>query len=231
MWLNKASINHALIMKYKVTLLNACPHHIVIDDLFDKTKLNEVVKVLQAPQGWQTQKHTYNALYVSNQQWQNASKSERFVKRDIWQRELAHCVEVNATMAQDFLSFLRKDEFMHLLSSIFDEQLTDINVARPALNTNYFRLNANDFVRKHADDSPGRVVCMLLYLNNDWRDTDGGELVFLGDDGNTVNIAPLFNRCVLFDPSSTGAEHWVNTVKATSSHPYRYNVTSWYWSE
>jgi Rps23 Pro-64 3,4-dihydroxylase Tpa1-like proline 4-hydroxylase len=73
---------------------------------------------------------------------------------------------------------------------------------------------------------------MLLYLNEDWQSDQGGELVFSGKDDNPVHIAPFFNRCVLFDPSSAGSEHWVKALSAeTNTRHYRYNVTSWYWSE
>ncbi len=77
-----------------------------------------------------------------------------------------------------FLAFLRSEKFMSLLSRIFNVRLTDIHVADPNINTNYFRLSPNDFVEQHADDSPGREVCMLLYLNKNWRYNAGGELVF-----------------------------------------------------
>lgn len=70
---------------------------------------------------------------------------------------------------------------------------------------------------------------MLLYLNKDWDSAAGGELEFSGTNENPVTIAPLYNRCVLFDPSSDGSEHWVRPV--TDSTAFRYNVTSWYWTE
>ena len=104
-------------------------------------------------------------------------------------------------------------------------------MADPEINTNYFRLSANDFVRQHADDSPGREVCMLLYLNKKWNNNRGGELVFKGKRGESINIAPLYNRCVLFNPSSEGSEHSVETLNPEYPDEYRYNVTSWYWSE
>lgn len=138
--------------------------------------------------------------------------------------------------AADFLTFLRSDEFMLLLSRIFRVTLTDKNVAKPEVNTNYFRLGKQDFVNQHADDSPGREVCMLLYLNKNWQPELGGELVFQGKNNQPVVIPPLYNRCVLFDPSSEGAEHWVKAVTADAgsnddANQYRYNITSWYWSE
>jgi len=131
--------------------------------------------------------------------------------------------------------------------AIFNVQLTDENVAETLVNTNYFRLNTTDFVEQHADDSPGREVCMLLYLNRGWDERLGGELVFSGEEHQEpIAIAPLFNRCVLFNPSSKGSEHWVEKMKVSAvggvdgvghvrhgvndMSQYRYNVTSWYWS-
>jgi Rps23 Pro-64 3,4-dihydroxylase Tpa1-like proline 4-hydroxylase len=70
-----------------------------------------------------------------------------------------------------------------------------------------------------------------LYLNKNWQTNAGGELVFLGKSDNPLSISPLFNRCVLFDPSSEGSEHWVASLNPKNTAQYRYNVTSWYWSE
>ncbi|RVU35372.1 2OG-Fe(II) oxygenase [Rheinheimera riviphila] len=247
MWLNQQHIAAPAIRAYRKALLHSTPHHLVIDQLFDPVKLLEVSRILQQEQGWQTQQHTYSALYVDEAKWQKTPAAQRFVQRDLWQRtafagsnnidiQSAGTENVLATPtitnpALAFLQFLRGAEFMALLSRLFRVQITDIHVANPELNTNYFRLGAKDFVNQHADDSPGREVCMLLYLNEHWHDTQGGELVFSGKDDHPVYIAPLFNRCVLFDPSSEGAEHWVNPVRGESGSPYRYNLTSWYWSE
>ena len=237
MWLNDQQVSNVAISHYRQSLLRACPNHIVIDGLFNEAKLDEVVKVLQQPDHWKTQQHTYSALYVNSAQWQNTNQDERFVQRDVWLRDVEPD-HVSVNVAQGFLSFLRGDEFMLFLSRIFNVQLTDINVAEPDINTNYFRLAPTDFVEQHADDSPGREVCMLLYLNKQWSSKAGGELSFLGakenendDNGKPITIAPLYNRCVLFDPSSKGSEHWVEKLHAEYAGQYRYNVTSWYWAE
>lgn len=231
MWLNQEQTIDSAIRAYRESLLNASPNHIVIDNLFDSAKLDEVMSVLHKTKYWQTQKHTYSALYVDKSQWLNASKDERFVSRDVWQGEALNSNTDSADIAQEFLSFLRGNEFMSLLSRIFNVTLTDINVAKPEINTNYFRLSATDFVHQHADDSPGRVACMLLYLNKEWSKKAGGELIFLGKHDKPISIAPIYNRCVLFDPFSKGSEHWVNAVTSEDANIYRYNVTSWYWSE
>ncbi len=119
---------------------------------------------------------------------------------------------------------------MSLLSRIFDVQLTDINVAKPVINTNFFRLTADDFVNQHAGDSPGWEVCMLLYLKKLWNN-NGGVLVFMGKADYPIKIAPIYNRCVLFNPFSKGSEHWVRPMVHDDTVKYRYNVTSWCWSK
>lgn len=231
MWLNNEQISESAIAAYRASLLGSCPNHIVIDNLFDEAKLNDVMTVLQQPSRWQTQKHTYDALYVDEVQWQNARSDQRFVQRDVWQRDAVSANNSDSNIAQDFLSFLRAEEFLALLSRIFNVSLTDVNVGDPEINTNYFRLGATDFVEQHADDSPGREVCMLLYLNQGWSKDAGGELVFIGTGDEPINIAPVYNRCVLFDPSSKGSEHWVKKLNSTEADQHRYNITSWYWSE
>jgi len=231
MWLNDEQVIDSAICAYRASLLSSCPNHIVIDNLFDDVKLDDVMRVLQQPHYWQTQKHTYSALYVDSAQWQKTSNDQRFVQRDVWLREAPNSNNITSSAAQDLLSFLRGDEFMSVLSRIFNVQLTDMNVADPEINTNFFRLDAADFVEQHADDSPGREVCMLLYLNKEWHNNAGGELAFIGKGDEPISIAPLYNRCVLFDPSSKGSEHWVKTLNAEYADLYRYNVTSWYWSE
>lgn len=231
MWLNDEQLSDARICTYRESLLNSYPNHIVIDNLFNQARLDDVLKVLQQPHDWQTQKHTYAALYVDNAQWEDTSTDQRFVQRDVWQRSAVNSNNSASNIAQNFLSFLRGDEFMSLLSGIFKVKITDMNVANPLINTNYFRLDAADFVELHADDSPGREICMLVYLNKEWHENAGGELTFIGKDSQPISIAPLYNRCILFDPSSKGSEHWVEKLNAEYSDKYRYNVTSWYWSE
>jgi len=52
----------------------------------------------------------------------------------------------------------------------------------------------------------------------------GGELVFMGEVDSPIQIAPTYNRCVLFNPSSKGSEHWVNPMSYDDTVKYRYNV-------
>jgi len=229
--LNLSKTTPQAIASYQNGLSSSWPNHLVIDGLFDDKTLSAVLGVLQKNEFWQTQQHTYSSLYVDQDQWHNTKPSDRFVQRDAWQRLVGDLNQHKTPcIAEQFLQFLRSDAFMTFLSAIFNVALTDKNVESPNTNSNYFRLSNKDFVRQHADDSPGREVCLLLYLNKGWQYDNGGELYFKGGD-TSVKIAPLYNRCVLFNPASSGAEHWVEPLANKTVKDYRYNVTSWYWSE
>ena len=228
MWLNADHASAEAIADYQSRLSNTCPRHVVIDDLFSTSMLDKVVDVLHENERWKQQRHTYSALYVDDEQWRSISPAERFVQRDLWLRSFKP-----DNIADQFLNYLRSPDFMALLSIIFEVELTDLNVADSAVNTNYFRLGKQDFIKQHADDSPGREVCLLLYLNKTWAADAGGKITFLGaNSSKPLEIEPIYNRCIVFDPASKGSEHWVQAMQdegGTAS--YRYNLTSWYWSE
>ncbi|MFW5816629.1 MAG: 2OG-Fe(II) oxygenase [Wenzhouxiangella sp.] len=67
----------------------------------------------------------------------------------------------------------------------------------------YAHYPAGAFYRRHVDSFQGaanRVVSLVAYLNADWRDDDGGELVLYEAAGRTrlATLAPRAGRVVLF---------------------------------
>jgi len=244
-WVNLDKLKPTLVESYQSSLRASTPNYLVLDGLFAQKRLTELVHCLQVSSRWALQQHTYEQLYVDLEQWSNTPDDDRFVQRAVWRRlgldknsdkpTHENIASINPllptdNLAEEFLRYLRSPPFLRIISDIFQVELTDIHVAEPSLNTNFFRLAAHDFIGIHADDSPGREVCMLLYLNQAWPADAGGELVFRGISDELIEIAPVFNRCVLFDPSSAGSEHLVNAMNQKYSGEYRYNVTSWYWS-
>ena len=203
MWLNEQQISAEAVRGLSPAIkTQLSASSLVLDNLFDPQKLQAVSQVLQRSSHWQTQATQLCGSLCRCRAVETNPAGERFVQRDLWQRSSAAQGDDAEQLALAFLQFLRSETFLALLSRIFRVQLTDIHVAKPTLNTNYFRLCAADFVNLHADDSPGREVCMLLYLNEDWQSGAGGELMFAADGNSPLAIAPLFNRCVLFDPAS-----------------------------
>lgn len=51
-----------------------------------------------------------------------------------------------------------------------------------------------DVFKKDSD----RVLTFILYLNESWEATDGGQLKMYFNDSSEQIIAPLLNRCIIF---------------------------------
>ncbi len=58
-----------------------------------------------------------------------------------------------------------------------------------------------DFNR--SEDGLYRRLNMLVYLNRDWTEADGGLLELWDDKGCAKSVLPIFNRTVVFETSST----------------------------
>jgi SM-20-related protein len=55
--------------------------------------------------------------------------------------------------------------------------------------------------KKHLDqfnNRSNRTISMVIYLNQDWKKGDGGELEVFFQDGSSVLIEPIEGRCVMF---------------------------------
>ena len=78
------------------------------------------------------------------------------------------------------------------------------------------------FYKKHLDqfrNDNRRAFSMILYLNENWQEGDGGELCIY-QDGLAQMIAPLFGKSVFF--KSNELEHEV-----LETHKQRLSITGW----
>lgn len=65
-----------------------------------------------------------------------------------------------------------------------------------------------------------RIVSSVLYLNENWKEENGGEIVLYPENKNPVKIEPLAGRLVLFE-STLPHEVLIN-------HKDRYSITGWF---
>ncbi|MBL7893779.1 MAG: 2OG-Fe(II) oxygenase [Bacteroidia bacterium] len=78
------------------------------------------------------------------------------------------------------------------------------------------------FYKKHKDafkSDDARKITVLLYLNQNWKQEDGGELILYKDDNSSLTIEPLGGRLLVFESEM---EHEVLLSKAN-----RYSLTGW----
>lgn len=100
-----------------------------------------------------------------------------------------------------------------LESSNFIDMLTDITgidgLSCEFEGGGYHLIPPGGRLAVHADfnRSPSthrhRRLNVLIYLNEDWTDADGGLLELWDDNGPAVEVLPVFNRMVIFKTSST----------------------------
>ena len=80
-----------------------------------------------------------------------------------------------------------------------------------------------DFYRTHVDAFRGeanRVISLVCYLNEDWKEGDGGELVLHTNTG-AVTVQPVYRTVALF--LSEEMPHEVRPARRD-----RYSVTGWF---
>lgn len=133
----------------------------------------------------------------------------RFVRRDLihWMDERDPALAPWRAWTESLRVHLNRRLFLGLFS--FESHLAHY---RPG-----------DFYRTHVDAFRGeanRVISLVCYLNEDWKEGDGGELVLYTDPG-PVTVQPTYGTVVLFL-----SEEVAHEVKPAQRD--RYSVTGWF---
>jgi len=83
-----------------------------------------------------------------------------------------------------------------------------------------------DFYKRHVDAFKGeanRVLSLVVYLNSDWKQSDGGEFLLYENEGDSegTKVSPSFGTMVVFL-----SEDFPHEVFAT--HRDRYSIAGWF---
>ncbi len=87
----------------------------------------------------------------------------------------------------------------------------------------YAMYEKGSFYKKHLDqfrNNESRQYSMIMYLNEDWTEGDGGELCIYPKDEASQNISPVNGKSVFF--KSSELEHEVLVTNKT-----RLSITGW----
>lgn len=137
------------------------------------------------------------------------------------------CCEKPTGVAKEITDQLLGDHFLAML-----QELTGIEdlVADPRLTGGGLHITTvGGYLMPHLDFNEfrgmTRRVNLLLYLNEDWKDDDGGELLLLGEDGTKARIIPEMGTMGIFN---THDHSW-------HGHPIgnrrdRYSIASYYYT-
>jgi SM-20-related protein len=87
----------------------------------------------------------------------------------------------------------------------------------------YAMYEKGSFYKRHFDQfrsDDSRIFSMITYLNDEWKDGDGGELSIYHDNGHIQNIIPCIGKSVFF--KSEDMEHEV-----LETFVPRLSITGW----
>lgn len=132
------------------------------------------------------------------------------------------------TVRSDYTHWIdkKRDQELNSFFEVVDETISNLNrfcfLSLSGFEFHFAHYPEGTFYKRHLDqfkERSNRLISMIIYLNEDWQQGDGGELVIYKDD-ETIRVDPLANRCILF--KSTVLEHEVLT-----SYKDRYSLTGW----
>ena len=136
--------------------------------------------------------------------------------------------QINSSVRGDFIHWLDKerdtelrpvfdiiDDLVHKLKRFCFLSLSgsEFHIAKYPKGSHYNR-HLDQF-----NERSNRQITVLIYLNEEWKKGDGGELVIYKDDEEIV-VEPLARRLLLF--KSDKIEHEVLTTNVS-----RYSLTGW----
>lgn len=112
--------------------------------------------------------------------------------------------------------FILMDDFVRYLNETCYTGITGYEF-------HYALYEKGSFYKRHLDrfrNDDSRLFSMITYLNDDWKEGDGGELSIFHDDGQTQNVSPTNGKSVFF--KSDELEHEVLKTLVP-----RMSITGW----
>lgn len=155
-----------------------------------------------------------------------AKKSKNFKRAGISARK-----KINSNRRRDKISWLEDDngiqsKFLNFADGLKDYINRDLFMGITYFESHFALYEKGDFYETHYDafkNSVNRVVTIVYYLNEEWREKgDGGELVIYDDNNNFITkVIPHADTMVVF--LSEKFPHEV--LKANRK---RYSIAGWF---
>ncbi len=118
-----------------------------------------------------------------------------------------------------------QSEFLEFTQELQEHLNRELYLGLSYYEAHFAIYEKGDFYEKHLDafkNSKNRVVTTVYYLNKEWTQEDGGELiVYKEDDAFLVKVAPKANTLVVFL-----SEKFPHEVLASKKK--RYSVAGWF---
>ncbi len=161
-------------------------------------------------------KANLHSLYANHQlRAAGIGNNALLVKDKLIRNDKIYWLDRQHDNAAEQLFFKLMDEFVHYLNRTCYTGITGYEF-------HYALYEKGSFYKRHLDqfkNNTSRAYSIILYLNADWQEKDGGELVLYHVD-HIQTIAPMNGKCVFF--KSSELEHEV-----LITHQPRMSITGW----
>lgn len=136
--------------------------------------------------------------------------------------------QLNASIRGDFIYWLERerDKKLELFFGLMDELIESLKrhcfMSLSGSEFHIAKYPEGSHYDRHLDqfsERSNRQITVLIYLNEDWKKGDGGELKIYKDD-KEILVEPIAKRLLLF--KSDTVEHEVLTTNVP-----RYSLTGW----
>ncbi|MEQ1635323.1 MAG: 2OG-Fe(II) oxygenase [Methylococcales bacterium] len=181
-------------------------------------------------QGWSLQAHYFDLTLIhqlaaeATQLYQAKQMSRAGIGR-------GEFLQQNLSIRQDFTHWLQHDstgqkQYQALMETLRLSLNRALYLGLFEFEAHYAVFEVNAFYTKHLDSFQGnanRIVSVVTYLNVDWPNAGGGELLIYAADGNELiqSILPNAGTLVVFL-----SEEMPHEVKTT--HHQRMSIAGWF---
>jgi SM-20-related protein len=161
-------------------------------------------------------KDNLSALFSQNRLLSAGTGNDTVVVHDkLYRSDMIYWLDRKHNDAHENEFFDLMDRFVLYLNSTCYTGITGYEF-------HYALYPTGSFYKKHLDQfrsNPSRQYSMIMYLNAEWAEGDGGELC-IHHDNHTQNITPVNGKSVFF--KSSELEHEV-----LPTHKPRLSITGW----
>ena len=139
-----------------------------------------------------------------NSNWTNYSLINNYKKYGLNDKSVMSkdiCKTIDELGEKKFIQILKR---ITNIKNIFLDHNLDGAGLHQVYNKGYLNIHT-DFATHHKNFKWKRVINLLIYFNNDWKDHYGGNLELYDKNGKKIleSIPPMFNRVVIFITNET----------------------------
>jgi Rps23 Pro-64 3,4-dihydroxylase Tpa1-like proline 4-hydroxylase len=187
----------------------------------------EKLKSIRNPENFTKVTHSYTKM-VSSESTSTTSYDEAQIVKKVhiegnddgklwqvfftWNTDNIHTINLRNSLIPTV-----RNLFLEVFKYSYGEDMLDKIWEINEHNINLTHFDKGCWIDRHADGGGKKMVCnMLIYLNDDWKEEDGGELVIEGGG----NQQPLFGNFAVLDFMHVNPFHSVTPIKTDNFHRY-----------